>query len=74
MPRVLIVRLYSSVFESPDSSVKETTTAIEKDGIDSSPTFASFHAVALTKIDVEYDEILRVTEEMVNLIFLSSSI
>ena len=54
--------------------MKETTTSIEKNDIDSSPTFASFHAVALKKIAVEYEEILRVTEEMVNLIFFSSNI
>ena len=46
----------------------ETTTSIENNAIDSSPTFASFHAFALKKIDVEYEEILRVTEDMVNLI------
>ena len=54
--------------------MKGTTTSIEKNDIDSSPTFASFHAVALKKIAVEYEEILRVTEEMVNLIFFSSNI
>ena len=64
--------IYSSVFEPSNSSVTDTSTSIGKKDIDSSPTFASFHAVAIKKIYAEYKEILKVTEEMVNVLLMYS--
>ena len=48
--------------------VKDSTNSTENDGMESSPTFASFHNVAIKRIGIEYGEILKVTEEMVGTI------
>ena len=42
-------------------------TNIDNNFIGTLPSFASFHSVALKKIDREYQEILRITEKMVSI-------
>ena len=55
-----------------DPLVKDSTNLTENNGMESSPSFASFHNVAIKRIGIEYGEILKVTEEMVGTIVLST--